>query len=117
MAESKITQLYRELCRQAEHSGGIVVSRDLFRGARIAVRLRGGFWTVGFSRRGTELGAAELETFRRHCHVPDGAERLPAEGQLLVTDGTITRYHVGYRWPATAVLPGFEDTSETARTV
>lgn len=76
---------------------------DLGSGARITVRvlilddLRRDV-LVSFSRPGAPVGDVELATFRGHCSIPDGAHRIPAEGQRKAPDGGRERYLVGYTW-------------------
>jgi hypothetical protein len=100
-SNSSLGKIYRNLVRDAIATGQDQ-GRTLSKGARVAVRIRDGRQTVTFSRRRTELGADELDTFVKHCQVPPGAERIPAEGQRTAEiEAQGTRYYVAYRWPLT----------------
>jgi hypothetical protein len=99
--DSKLASIYSRLVAQARRSDQ-VQRWDLFRGARVAVQIVGGLRTVTFSRIGAPLGAPELDTFERHCAIPEGATRIPREGQKEIPDQDRTRYLVAYRWPETS---------------
>lgn len=50
-------------------------------GAEVIARARDGVVTLTIKRLGVDVGAGELKTFMRDAGVPEGAERVPAEGQ------------------------------------
>lgn len=99
MPDSVLTRMYRELVAEAQ---GATAGRTLRNGARMAVRVRDGVQTVTFSRRDQPLGDVELDTFIRHCAIPVGAARIPAEGQGQIDDGGRPRHYVAFRWPLTS---------------
>lgn len=103
----KLADLYRIAVQKAERRGKAAV--ELPGGARVTVRIEAidskhTEITVAFSRLGKRVGDVELTTFRRHCEIPEHAERLPphAPDQTIAPDRTMTpekpRYFVGYRW-------------------
>lgn len=99
-----LTLYARELLNAARARGGIQ-RRDLRNGARISVLVVNGQVLMTFSRPNTPLGdPTEIATFVKHCEVPFGAERRPAEGQSSAADGDRTRYYVTYVWPDNAQL-------------
>jgi hypothetical protein len=111
---SKLTDIYRDL-RAAAAATGTAQQRQLRHGARLTVQVCDGQETVTFARPTVPLGETEEQTFRQHCRVPTGAERLPKDGQQPVQEGTRTWHQVTYRWPVAAQprLPGMDETEET----
>jgi hypothetical protein len=78
---------------------GIDQRVDLTKGARVSVRATDGQVWITFSRCEKPLGDTELATFIAHCAVPNGARRIPAEGQRVMTDTEGRTWHqVGYHW-------------------
>lgn len=95
---SKLSAIYQRL-RSAALQSGYDQRHDLPQGARLTVRVRDGVETVTFARRGAVVGSTEEQTFKKHCGVPSGAERIPAEGQQMRRDERGWAWHlVAYRW-------------------
>lgn len=92
-----LSNLYTELHRRAAASGEDR-ALDLKGGARLAVRVQGNVTTLTIARKEKPLGATEIETFKRDCGVPVGAERLPDAGQRLRVRDGVTWHTISYRW-------------------
>ena len=95
---SKLSAVYAKLVADVKALPGYDQAHNLMNGARIAVRLRDNLQTVTFSRGDVELGAVELDTFKKHCSIPEHARRIPAEGQNLVPNQVRARYYVAFQW-------------------
>lgn len=92
-----LASIYTELHRQAARTG-TDRAQTLTGGARIAVRVADGIVTLTISRKGKQLGATELEVFKRDCNVPSTAVCFPLEGQgTKEHDGAMWHY-IAYRW-------------------
>lgn len=109
MPETYLTRIYRRLLASAR-ADGQAHAHELYRGARISVRVRDGQVELCLSRWRTPVGETELVTFCKHCAVPEGATRVPPEGQKTQTERGGTRHYVIYRWPETADMFAREDT-------
>ena len=99
------------LIRRARQTG-IDQRWDLSKGARVSVRIVGGVITLAFARIRQPLGDRELVTFRAHCQIPEGATRLPAEGQWERQDAEGRTWHqVAYCWrdPEAVAAPVAEE--------
>lgn len=95
---ARLSSIAEHLIRRARQSG-IDQRADLAKGARISVRIVDGVITLAFARITQPLGATELATFVTHCRVPEGAQRLPAEGQWERRDVEGRTWHqVAYCW-------------------
>jgi len=92
-----LSNIFLEMKRRAGETGEDRAT-DLRGGARLAVRVRADVITLTISRKEKALGATEIETFKRDCGVPAGAERLPDVGQRVrLRDGA--QWHtITYRW-------------------
>ena len=116
---SKLSAVYAKLVADVKALPGRDQFHNLMNGARIAVRLRANLQTVTFSRGDVELGAVELETFKKHCAIPAHARRIPAAGQGLVPNQVRARYYVAFQWAVEAeqqaalvLLPGARNSGD-----
>lgn len=92
-----LASIYLQLHSRAAATG-TDRSYDLRGGARIAVRVQDGVTTLTISRVRKQLGAVEIETFRRDCGVPADAARYPAEGQGTKEREDLLWHFITYRW-------------------
>src|SRR5262245_16332375 len=99
MPRPKLRTLFQHLHSQAQRTGRDQ-SADLFKGARIAVRVIAGETTLTVSRKDKPVGDVELVTFRNHCQVPESALRWPQEGQGTRELEGVTWHYVAWRWVA-----------------
>lgn len=110
---SVITRIFDELLRNSRRTHTIRRA-PLKGGAELAVLAAEGVVYLTIKRKDQPVGATELRTFRRDCHVPDDAELLTPETQgtrfiavrVRRKDGSEaieqeTWRYVTWRWPDT----------------
>lgn len=100
---SKLEAIFDHLLTRASATGRDQHA-DLPGGARLAVRVAGGQTVVSVARSPQRVGDTEAVTFKRICRVPDGARRIPADGQA-------ERVVSGKMWNMIGWVWGEEETS------
>lgn len=73
---------------------GTDIRVDLSGGAQIVARVRDGIVMLTIKRYHVAVGDVEMRTFMRDAGIPEGAERLPAEGQSERDEW----HYVTFRW-------------------
>lgn len=92
-----LAHLFAEAKRQAERTESDR-ALELSRGARLVVRVDGAIVTLTIMRPKKQLGATELEVFKRDCGIPADASRFPREGQATRDRDGVTWHFIAYRW-------------------
>jgi hypothetical protein len=92
-----LATMYQELHRRALETGEDR-ALDLRGGARLAVRVKDGIVTLTISRAKKQVGATELETFRRDCGIPASAIRFPLDEQGTRTVDGVIWWYIAFRW-------------------
>jgi hypothetical protein len=93
----KLEAVYDHLLSKATRTGRDAHA-DLAGGARLAVRVWEGQIALTIARSPQRVGDRELITFVQLCRVPEGARRIPAEGQAERTVDGRAWYIVGFVW-------------------
>lgn len=99
---SQITALYNHLLDRARKTGN-TQRAPLFRGAAIAVTVKDDTVTLTMGRADKDVGTTEEITFRRDCKVPEGARRIPAQGQKRQRIDNVEWHLIAYQWSTATI--------------
>jgi hypothetical protein len=93
MKKPTLDMIYSQMLHEARKYGRSTAT--LGGGVRLTLVMERGHMTLAIWRKHKKVG--ETGVFRRYCGVPDGAERVPAEGQLERREENGVVWH-GFAW-------------------